>query len=448
MMHLLLRNLIRLALRVYFRKVYILQEAITKADKPVILAANHPNGIMDVLVMAALLSKSNYYFLLPSDIMKGSWKSILLQWLNCIPAERGEDKLSMQTLGKCSDIMKNKGRLVVFTEEKSNQAKRLPSISNDVSSIALDVEESYGFGLDTLVVPVALNYTYFNLFRSELMISMANPVVMAEFKNIFQQDKPQAFSVLNEKISKGITEEMVVIAEEQHEIVTERLLTINRNDCEIPSIPWKSRQQDKLRFEQIITGFANDFSTNNASILMGLSQKCSDYFGQMASFGINDRELSSSHSANIFNILSTVLLLPVFCVGYIANIFPVWITDITSKASVEDITWHEANRLLKGTVLWITYYSIITAVVFVMGGPVAGSITAVLVPLSGYISLYYRELGNSILGKVRYWMAKTSKPELIVSLQSQREEIIQMMIRKPAKKPVAGINITKNLHVN
>ena len=448
MIYLLLRNLIRLALRGYFRKVHVLNEIVTAVNKPVILAANHPNGVMDILVLIALLSKNTYYFLVPADMMIVSWKARLLKWLNCIPVERGEEKLSMQTLGKCSDILKNKGKLIVFAEDKSHQAKRLTQISNDAGSIALDVEESYGFNLDIMLIPVALNYTYFNLFRSELMISLALPIPMIDFKNAFQEHKEQAFSSLNENISKGLTAEMVIIEQEEHEIVTERLLTINRNDCDIPSIPWKSKQQDKLRFDQIIVGYINKLATQDAPTLMGLTQKTSDYFGQLASFGLNDQNLSATARKGLVKYLLLVLTLPLFCIGYVCNIVPIWLTGVSSPSNVENPVWHEANRFLKGIGYWTIYYLIITTVTYRLGGLYAGLSVGLLIPVSGYFALYYREWGKSLLDTVRFWMANSSKAELIDSLRLQREEIIQLMIKKPVRKPVAGINLTQGFRSN
>ena len=448
MIYLLLRNLIRLALRVYFRKVYVLNEIFTAVDKPVILAANHPNGVMDIFVLTALLSKNTYYFLVPTDMMGTSWKATVLKWLNCIPAERGEEKLSMQTLGKCSNILKNKGKLIVFAEDKSYQAKRLTQISNDASSIALDVEESYGFNLDIMLVPVALNYTYFNLFRSELMISLAHPIPIADFKNAFQEHKEQVFSSLHENISKGLTSEMVIIEQEEHEIVAERLLTINRNDCDIPSIPWNSKQQDKLRFDQIIVGYANKLATQDAPTLMGLTKKTSDYFGQLASFGINDRDLSATARKGLLKYLLLVLTLPLFCIGYVCNILPIWLAGVTSSSNVENAAWHEANRFLKGVGYWTAHYLLITMVTYSLGGVYAGLSVGLLFPVSGYFALYFREWGKSLLDTVRFWMAKSSKAELIDSLRLQREEIIQLMIKKPVRKPVAGINLTQGFRSN
>lgn len=448
MIYLLLRKLIRLALRIYFRKVHVLNEVVTAVDKPVILVANHPNGVMDVFVLAALLSKNTYYFLVPTDVMATSWKATLLKWLNCIPTERGEEKLSMQTLGKCSDILKNKGKLIVFTENKSLQAKRLAQISNDAGSIALDVEESYGFNLGTLLIPVALNYTYFNLFRSELMISLALPVPVADFKNTFQEHKEQALSSLNESITKGLISEMVIIEQEEHEIVTERLLTINRNDCDIPSIPWKSKQQDKLRFDQIIVEYANKLADQEPATLMGLTQKTSDYFGQLTSFGINDRELSAWGQKSFLKFCLVLLGWPFFCMGYITNILPIWIAGATSQSSVENTVWYEANRLLKGIWFWMVHFLIIITTTHILGGIYTGLTAGFMIPLSGYFALYYKEWGKAALDKIRFWMAKTSKPELIVSLRKQREEIIQLMIKKPARKPVSNINLTHGLRSN
>ena len=448
MMHLLLRNLTRLALRVYFRKVHVLNEAILRAHNPAILVANHPNGMMDILALATLLSKNRLHFLVPAEVMNTSWRATILKAFRCIPAEKAEDKLSMQTLGKCSNVLKNKGRLVVFAEQKSGQAKRLSSLNNDASQIALEVEESYGFGLNTLLIPVGINYTYFNAFRSELMVSLANPVLVSDFKNRFQEDKEDAFPDLNESIAKGLKTEMVIIGQEENEIVTERLLTINRNDCDIPTFPWKSKQQDKLRFDQIIAGFANNLATNDAATLSGLSQKTSDYFGLLASYGINDRELSAWGHKSLLKLAVVILGLPFFCIGFITNALPVWLAGAISKSSVEETVWHETGRLLNGAWLWIANFLLLTSLAFLLGGLYAGLAASVIIPASGYFALYFREWGKAILDKVRFLMAKSAKSDMIAALRQQREEIILMMMHKPSRKPVSNIDLTNDLRVN
>jgi hypothetical protein len=241
---------------------------------------------------------------------------------------------------------------------------------------------------------------------------------------------------------------MVIIEQEEHEIVTERLLTINRNDCDIPGIPWKSKQQDKLRFDQIIAGYTNKLATQDAPTLMGLTQKTSDYFGQLASFGINDRDLSVTTRKGLSKYLLLVLTLPLFCIGYVCNILPIWLTGVSSPSNVENTVWHEANRFLKGIGYWTAHYLIITTVTYNLGGLYAGLSVGLLIPLSGYFALYFIEWGKSLLDTVRFWMAKSSKAELIDSLRLQREEIIQLMIKKPVRKPVANVDLTNNLRSN
>ncbi len=447
-MHLLLRNLVRLALRVYFRKVHVLNEAIIATNQPSLLVANHPNGVMDILALALLLSKNKLHFLVPAEMMNTSWRATLLKAFRCIPTERAEEKLSMQTLGKCSNVLKNKGKLVVFAEQRSGQAKRLSQLSNDASQIALEVEESYGFGLNIMLIPVGINYTHFNMFRSELMISLAIPVAVSDFKNKFQEDKEEIFPELNESFSKRLKTEMVIIEQEEHEIVTERLLTINRNDCDIPTFPWKSKQQDKLRFDQIITGFANTLATNDATTLSDISQKTSDYFGLLASYGINDRDLSAWGHKSLLKFAVAFLGLPLFCIGFVINALPIWLAGAISKSGVEDTTWHETGRLIKGSWLWIANFVIITTATNFLGGLYAGLAAGIMIPASGYFVLYFREWGRAILDKVRYFMAKSAKPDMIAALRQQREEIILMMIKKPLRKPVANADITNDIRFN
>jgi hypothetical protein len=203
-----------------------------------------------------------------------------------------------------------------------------------------------------------------------------------------------------------------------------------------------------LRFDQIITGFANTLATNDTATLLGISQKTSDYFGLLASYGINDRELSAWGHKSILKFIFVFLGLPFFCIGYITNILPIWLAGATSESSVEDTAWHEADRLLKGSWNWIGHFLILTTATYFLGGMYAGLMAGVMIPGSGYFALYFREWGKIILDKVRFLMAKSAKSDMIAALRKQREEIIQMMIKKPARKPVANIDLTNDLRYN
>lgn len=232
MLYRFMQALLRLVLKVYFRKIYFAGAALLPKNKPLILACNHPNSFLDAVLLAVLI-KEPLHFLARSDVFNTPFKSWLLHQFNLIPIYRlqeGAENLhrNEETFAQCYKILQNGGRILIFSEGICIQEKRLRPLRKGTARLAFGAETAHNFTLGLQVVPVGINYTFPAKFRQEAQISLSQPIALREFKNLYQTAPARAVLGLNQKISVGLQENMVIIPEKKQEAPVEALLARER----------------------------------------------------------------------------------------------------------------------------------------------------------------------------------------------------------------------------
>ena len=84
------RGVIRLGLRAFFREIEVRGGEHLPADGPCIVAANHPNSMMDPFLLFAALERP-MCFIAKAPLFKAPVVGWFLRRLRCIPAYRSQD---------------------------------------------------------------------------------------------------------------------------------------------------------------------------------------------------------------------------------------------------------------------------------------------------------------------------------------------------------------------
>jgi hypothetical protein len=129
MLYALLKLAVKIALRVFYKKVHIQTRGLIPTSGPLIVVANHPNTFMDPLVIAAML-RQQVYFLTNGSAFKSPLAGWLLKRMNMIPIYRQEDvpgKMpdNRATFAQCFHFLAGKGTLLIFPEGSSVNERRL-----------------------------------------------------------------------------------------------------------------------------------------------------------------------------------------------------------------------------------------------------------------------------------------------------------------------------------
>ena len=346
-----LRFLVSIGLKVWFRRAYCSNESNIPANKPVILAANHPSSGMDGILMA-ILSERPVYFLARSDIFNTPLKRWFLAQIHLLPIyrlEEGFENLSKneETFSACFELFKRNGMVMIFPEGRNVHEKWLRPLKKGTVKLALQTVES--LGLDLQIVPAGINYTHAERPRTEVMVDFGPPIRVLDDLDTYHENTPKALTSLNRELAQRL-EKQVIIEQRGTEQLTEQLLELERNDQHPPS-GWKIREESRLRFEQYICEQVARLHTEQPEQFAQLSQMATSYSDALKAQALTDASVVKQSSWRFL----WVLALPLIWLGKLASWPPVWYAKRIARQKVKFIEFWATVLFVLGFVLYLLY---------------------------------------------------------------------------------------------
>ena len=159
------RFLIRLALPIFLRRLFVVNFKQVPNKGPLLLASNHPDSFFDALVIGATL-RQPIFTLARGDAFKKPAVAFWLRQINLIPVFRGSEGrtavLSLDVTTKESlDAMKNGNTVIIFSEGVCVNEWKLRPLGKGTARMA----HQAWFGESNLkemqVIPIGMNYEHF-----------------------------------------------------------------------------------------------------------------------------------------------------------------------------------------------------------------------------------------------------------------------------------------------
>ncbi len=196
----------RLVLRVFYRRLEAAGLERIPASGPTILVLNHPNGLMDPLLLLCL-SPRPVSFLAKSPLFTMPFVSLFVKAFGSIPVYRPQDadadvRRNRETFAKARELLKRGGVLALFPEGISHGEPRLQPLKSGAARIALGAASE---GAVT-VVPAGLTYEARDLFRSGALLRLAEPFAVEPIP-LDERGEPPRIAV------KALTERLRVALE-------------------------------------------------------------------------------------------------------------------------------------------------------------------------------------------------------------------------------------------
>ena len=183
-------NLFRVFLWVFyicfFRRVYFLKFNRIPKKAPLIFISNHSNGLLDPVLIAALQMRPVYFWVRAIEF-SGGFKSWFLKTLHAVPIYRlqdGRDKMhknraSLQTTREL--LYKRNNTVFIAPEGVCVIQKKMNRFKLGCAQLAFKMMEETNWTIDLKIQPVGVNYTYHEKFRSEVYISIGEPISVLNF---------------------------------------------------------------------------------------------------------------------------------------------------------------------------------------------------------------------------------------------------------------------------
>ena len=155
--------LARSLLRLFFRRIEVKGRKEVPTLGAVIFAANHPNMLMDALVLATTQPRT-LSFLAKATLFHSPWLGRFLAATGVLPVYRRSDSpdetdKNVLTFGACFELLETGGAIALFPEGVSHGRQAVLPLKTGCSRIALECEARNGFNLGIAIIPVGLYYS-------------------------------------------------------------------------------------------------------------------------------------------------------------------------------------------------------------------------------------------------------------------------------------------------
>lgn len=204
------RVVLRAAVRVFYGEVEVTGSEHMPASGPTIIACNHPNSIVDPLLLGVITDRP-IAFCARDGLFKVPGFGRVLRAVGAIPIRRRTDHGgttvdNAAAFAACGQVLAAGGVLAIFPEGKTHGHLRVEPIKTGVARIAVET----GAQLGVRIVPVGITYLVRHAFRSDIHVAFGPPIAVPA-------DTVGAVQVLTLRIGEALRELAVHIERTEDE---------------------------------------------------------------------------------------------------------------------------------------------------------------------------------------------------------------------------------------
>jgi 1-acyl-sn-glycerol-3-phosphate acyltransferase len=207
----LVRGFARFWLWFFFRRARVRHPERVPRTGPVLLCINHPNNLIDSLVVgAAVPRKVNY--LATATLFRNPLLGGFLRSMGVIPVYRRQDDpakmdKNVQTFAAVSDALAAGQLVAIYPEGTTHAEARVQRIKTGAARIALEFEDKHPGRLT--MVPVGLTFEARHAFRGHVLASFGPAVPVSPYLEAYRREPTKAVDALTDALQWAMEAEVV-----------------------------------------------------------------------------------------------------------------------------------------------------------------------------------------------------------------------------------------------
>ena len=332
MLYTLIKILSIVSVRTFFNRVSVWHEDRIPKDGPVIFVSNHPNTMMDPLVLG-VSCKRDLHFLAKSTLFSNNVKRFFLNRLKLVPVYRKQDNpdgmlKNKDTFEKGFDILKNKGAFLIFPEGVSTGDRILEKIKTGAARIGFGAETKNNFHLGVKIVPVGLSYSDVIKFRSDVFVRFGKPIVLGGYRESFMEDEKQTINNVTDEIEIALNKLTTNVSELEIADLVECLELIYKKELILEMGLELENKDDDFSVTKGLINAVEWYQEKYPEKVNHFQLMVAQYMDRLDRLNIHEsflgpggRELTLLNRLKALGFL--VLGFPIFLWGYCIIIFPI-----------------------------------------------------------------------------------------------------------------------------
>ncbi|MEO7909637.1 MAG: 1-acyl-sn-glycerol-3-phosphate acyltransferase [Roseiflexaceae bacterium] len=405
-------------------------------DQPTLFVLNHPNGLLDALVLMQALGR-HVAFLAKSTFFANPIGRVLMQAFGALPVYRQRDvgkrggppdgatNANEATFAGCRALLRTGQPIALFPEGTTHSNTTMLPLRTGAARIALSAEAEADWKLNLQIVPVGLWYQKKTQFRSSALVVFGQPFGLTEFKSRYLSDEHTTVDALTEQIDARL--DTVVLQAENAEILTGiPLVAAWTAPHELESL-----EDQHARATQLLAAYLR-LRTTDPAHLEAIAREARRYARVLRTLGIKDPwdlELSTARRGRIVALAGGLLagFVPALA-GCALSYFPYRLAAPLTPVLLgkyEETT--STGKLIIGAVLVVLTWLIEAIAIGAVFGPGWGIALLVLAPLLAYIALRWGESWRELREAAGYaWLTARHK-QMVTELVARRRALTEQV---------------------
>ncbi len=405
------RAIARFWLWFFWKRVEVRHPEHVPANGPVLLCINHPNNLIDSLLVGAVLSRKVHY-LATSALFRNPIVARFLSACGAVPVYRKQDDparmdRNTDTFAACFSMLA-RGRLIgIYPEGTTHSEARVQRIKTGAARIALEYESGRAAsgGEPLVLMPVGLTFEARKAFSGRVRVSFGEPMSVASYLPAYREDPVKAVDALTSAIQWAMEAEIVHVSRIDRADLVRVVDEIYRGELMRELKDERGlgpKQVDTFRLSQAIADAVAHFEDHEPARVERIARQVGEYRAMLAAYQVRDlavrgRIEDRRIGDRVRHSWQASAGLPFFAYGAVVNFLPYYLPRLIAHRMADKETSYATTRLLAAIVAFPIFWGLETWIVWRFAGPVWAIVFAVSLPVSGLLA--YRYLGG--IGRLR-----------------------------------------------
>lgn len=412
------------AVDLYYRRRHF-GEAIP-ASGPLLLVANHPNGLVDAAVIACTTARP-VRFLGKEPLFRMPVLGHVVRAFGAVPVYRASDgadtSRNARTFEAVHEALAKGDAVCLFPEGKSHSEPALQELKTGAARMALGGEAARAFTLGVRIVPIGLVYRAKRRFGSVVTTWVGPPIELADLKEAHGADPFAAARTLTERIAAGLRD--VTLELDRWEDlglfeIGERILAPHQ-------------RPDVRRLRAFAEG-ARRLREHDRERLARLTERVETFRDRLRRLGLSVDDLDVRYRPGLVlryvakNLTRLVLATPPALVGLVAWFLPYRAVPIVARLARPTRDIHATVQILAGMVifpLWTALLCVLAGLRY--GWPAAVAVLVALPPL-GVLALVYARRARTNFADASAFVRTSPRAGLRAALLREREQLAEEIL--------------------
>lgn len=434
MVYLLLRALLRHAIQVYFRRIEVEGRDEVPEDGPLLLAANHPNTLIDVLLVATALDR-RVGVVGKAPLFRTPVLGRVLRALGGVPVERRLDgpmdeaakKKNEQVLAACEETVAGGGAVLIFPEGTSLDEPRLQPLKTGVARIALGAEKRAPGRVR--VVPVGLVYDEPGTFRSRARIRFGAVIEAAPFAKLEVEAEGTAAKAFTQAIRDALEPEVVHVASPELDPLVKDLVEVYGRTV-------GAEVGGRLAAGAAIARAVSSFAQTDPERVARVRGLLDGYKAALAQAGVDDATVRAREvrGASALEELGFVFGAPIAAWGALNHLVLYQLPRLALRLLGAESVYWSTVKLLTGLLALVACYAVQTWLVARTWGTTPAAVYLATLPLAGVVALLWLE---GLEARLRARRARRARARLDAPTRQALEEKRAALLKELDRARVA-----------